>query len=96
MAAAAVGVASRARRSSGPRGVAFCRWTNGLLHPRFVFPEAAAVAGSWAGSAQGTIRRELPRFSFWWLGCGIYRAFGIPMGARARASRSDRSFIRSM
>uniref|UniRef100_A0A0E0FJ00 UBC core domain-containing protein n=1 Tax=Oryza nivara TaxID=4536 RepID=A0A0E0FJ00_ORYNI len=42
MAAAAVGVASRARRSSGPRGVAFCRWTNGLLHPRFVFPEAAA------------------------------------------------------
>uniref|UniRef100_A0A0D9ZBL2 UBC core domain-containing protein n=1 Tax=Oryza glumipatula TaxID=40148 RepID=A0A0D9ZBL2_9ORYZ len=53
MAAAAVGVASRARRSSGPRGVAFCRWTNGLLHPRFVFPEAAAVAGSGAGSAQG-------------------------------------------
>uniref|UniRef100_A0A0E0MTH2 Uncharacterized protein n=1 Tax=Oryza rufipogon TaxID=4529 RepID=A0A0E0MTH2_ORYRU len=52
MAAAAVGVASRARRSSGPRGVAFCRWTNGLLHPRFVFPEAAAVAGSGAGSAQ--------------------------------------------
>jgi hypothetical protein len=33
--------------------VAFCRWTNGLLHPRFVFPEAAAVAGSGAGSAQG-------------------------------------------
>ncbi|EEE54171.1 hypothetical protein OsJ_00986 [Oryza sativa Japonica Group] len=55
MAAAAVGVASRARRSSGPRGVAFCRWTNGLLHPRFVFPEAAAVAGSWAGSAQDCI-----------------------------------------
>ncbi|BAS85741.1 Os03g0679300 [Oryza sativa Japonica Group] len=53
MAAAAVGVASRARRSSGSRGVAFCRWTNGLLHPRFVFPEAAAVAGSGAGSAQG-------------------------------------------
>uniref|UniRef100_A0A0E0D4J6 UBC core domain-containing protein n=1 Tax=Oryza meridionalis TaxID=40149 RepID=A0A0E0D4J6_9ORYZ len=53
MAAAPVGVASRARRSSGPRGVAFCRWTNGLLHPSFVFPEAAAVAGSRAGSAQG-------------------------------------------
>uniref|UniRef100_A0A0D3ELD6 Uncharacterized protein n=1 Tax=Oryza barthii TaxID=65489 RepID=A0A0D3ELD6_9ORYZ len=58
MAAAAVGVASRARRSSGPRGVAFCRWTNGLLHPRFVFPEAAAVAGSWAGSAQGKDCKE--------------------------------------
>uniref|UniRef100_A0A0E0FHM5 PRA1 family protein n=1 Tax=Oryza nivara TaxID=4536 RepID=A0A0E0FHM5_ORYNI len=42
----------RARRSSGPRGVAFCRWMNGLLHPRFVFPEAAAMAGSRAGSAQ--------------------------------------------
>uniref|UniRef100_A0A0E0GRU1 UBC core domain-containing protein n=1 Tax=Oryza nivara TaxID=4536 RepID=A0A0E0GRU1_ORYNI len=55
MAAAVVGVASRARRSSGPRGVAFCRWTNGLLHPRFVFPEAAAVAGSGAGSAQDCI-----------------------------------------
>nr|ABF98196.1 Ubiquitin-conjugating enzyme family protein, expressed [Oryza sativa Japonica Group] len=55
MAAAAVGVASRARRSSGSRGVAFCRWTNGLLHPRFVFPEAAAVAGSGAGSAQDCI-----------------------------------------
>uniref|UniRef100_A0A0D3EKN4 Uncharacterized protein n=1 Tax=Oryza barthii TaxID=65489 RepID=A0A0D3EKN4_9ORYZ len=25
---------------------------NGLLHPRFVFPEAAAMAGSRAGSAQ--------------------------------------------
>ncbi|BAH90948.1 Os01g0196400, partial [Oryza sativa Japonica Group] len=48
-----LGVASRARRSSGPRGVAFCRWMNGLLHPRFVFPEAAAMAGSRAGSAQG-------------------------------------------